>query len=69
MHGNLHAASHGDAEWQRNTRDWEEAVRSFRTLMADAFTESDPTRSRDILIRIDAAEVSGREAVPGQATP
>lgn len=66
VHGNLHAATEGDAEWQRNPRDWEEAMRSFRTLMPDAFTDRDPTRFRDILIRVDAAEVSGREALPGR---
>jgi nitroimidazol reductase NimA-like FMN-containing flavoprotein (pyridoxamine 5'-phosphate oxidase superfamily) len=68
VHGNLHAATQGDAEWQRNPRDWEEAMRSFRTLMPDAFTDRDPTRFRDILIRVDAAEVSGREALPGRGT-
>jgi hypothetical protein len=36
--------------------------------MPDAFTDRDPTRFRDILIRIDAAEVSGREALPGRRT-
>lgn len=66
VHGNLHAATQGDAEWQRNPRDWEEAMRSFRTLMPEAFTDRDPTRFRDILIRIDAAEVSGRQALPGR---
>jgi hypothetical protein len=40
VHGNLHAASEGDAEWQRNVREWEEAMRSFRTLMPEAFTET-----------------------------
>jgi len=65
VHGNLHAAAEGDAEWQRNARVWEEAMRSFRTLIPDAFTEDDPTRLRDILIRIDVAELSGREALPG----
>ena len=69
VHGNLHAAARGDLEWKRNTGDWEEALRSFRTLMPDAFTENDRTRFRNILIRIDAAEVSGREAVPERATP
>jgi uncharacterized protein len=65
VHGNLHAAAEGDAEWKRNVRDWEEAMRSVRTLIPQAFTERDPTAFRDILIRIDVAEVSGREALPG----
>lgn len=68
VHGNLHAAAEGDAEWQRNVRDWEEAMQSFRTLMPEAFTERDPTGFRDILLRIDVAEVSGREALPGRLT-
>ena len=69
VHGNLHAAAEGDAEWQRHRREWEEAMRAFRTLMPEAFTERDPTQFRDILIRIDAAEVSGREARPGGRKP
>jgi nitroimidazol reductase NimA-like FMN-containing flavoprotein (pyridoxamine 5'-phosphate oxidase superfamily) len=68
VHGNLHAAAEGDAEWQRNVREWEEAMQSFRTLMPEAFTERDPTGFRDILLRVDVAEVSGREALPGQLT-
>jgi hypothetical protein len=64
VHGNLHTAAQGDAEWQRDTPAWEETMRSFRTLMPEAFTDKDPTRFRNILIRIDAAEVSGREAGP-----
>jgi len=68
VHGNLHAAAEGDAEWQRNRREWEEAMRSFRTLMPEAFTPRDPTGFRDILLRVDVAEVSGREALPGGLT-
>ena len=62
-HGNVHAAAFGDDEWQRKAGDWEEAVRSFRTLMPTAFTEDDPTRFRDVVIRIDIVEISGREAI------
>lgn len=69
VHGNVHAAAPGDAEWQRDTPGWEDAVRCFRTLIPEAFTERDPTRFRNILIRIDAAEVSGREAFPGPPAP
>jgi nitroimidazol reductase NimA-like FMN-containing flavoprotein (pyridoxamine 5'-phosphate oxidase superfamily) len=66
VHGNLHAATEGDAEWLRNAREWEEARRSLRTLMPEAFTARDPAGFRDILLRIDVAEVSGREALPGE---
>jgi len=65
VHGNLHAAAEGEAEWRRAPREWQAAMRAFRTLMPDAFTADDPAAFRDILIRIDAAEVSGREALPG----
>jgi len=67
VHGNLHAAAEGDAEWRRDVQGWEEARRSFRSLMPDAFSDDDPTGFRDILIRIDLAEVSGREALPAPA--
>jgi uncharacterized protein len=64
VHGNLHAATPGDAEWQRNTRDWEMALRSFRTLVPEAFSDGDPTPFRGVLIRLDVSEISGREARP-----
>ncbi|HET6898432.1 MAG TPA: pyridoxamine 5'-phosphate oxidase family protein [Vicinamibacteria bacterium] len=66
VHGNLHAAAEGDAEWQRDVSGWEEAMRSFRNLVPGAFTPRDPTGFRDVLLRIDVAELSGREALPGR---
>ena len=66
VHGNLHAAAEGDAEWQRNVREWEEAIKAFRILVPEAFTDRDPTAFREILLRIDVAEISGREALPGR---
>ena len=69
VHGSLHAAIEGDPEWKRNVREWEEAMRSVRTLIPAAFTERDPTAFRDIVLRIDVAEVSGREALPGSPAP
>ena len=68
VHGNLHAAAEGDAEWQRNVREWQEAIEAFRTLLPEAFTERDPTGFRDVLLRIDVAEISGREAGPERLT-
>jgi nitroimidazol reductase NimA-like FMN-containing flavoprotein (pyridoxamine 5'-phosphate oxidase superfamily) len=64
VHGNFHAAIRGDAEWRRNKADWEKAVQAFRKLIPDAFTARDPTAFRDVVIRVDVAEVSGREARP-----
>ncbi len=64
VHGNFHAAVHGDPEWERNHADWEKAAQRFRTLLPDAFTDKDPTGFRDVVIRVDVAEISGREARP-----
>lgn len=68
VHGHLHAATPGDAEWQRNKPDWERALRSFRTLVPEAFSDGDPTPFRGVLIRLDVAEISGREARPPLGT-
>jgi hypothetical protein len=64
VHGNVHAATPGDEEWRRNTPDWETTMGSFRTLIPEAFSGGDPTAFRDVLIRLDVAEISGREASP-----
>ena len=62
VHGNLHAATPGDEEWRRDTSDWERALRSFRALIPEAFSDGDPTPFRDVLVRLDVVEISGREA-------
>lgn len=64
VHGNLHAATPGDEEWHRNSPDWERAVRAVRTLVPQAFSDGDPTPFRDVLVRLDVVEISGREARP-----
>jgi nitroimidazol reductase NimA-like FMN-containing flavoprotein (pyridoxamine 5'-phosphate oxidase superfamily) len=64
VHGNLHAAVKGDAEWRRDRPRWEKALRAFRRVFPDAFTENDPAAFRDVILRLDVAEVSGREARP-----
>jgi uncharacterized protein len=73
VHGNFHAAVEGDDEWLREKADWEKAAQAFRRLIPDAFTEKDPTRFRDVVIRVDVAEISGREAErpapPGRRRP
>lgn len=65
VHGNLHAAVRGDAEWRRNPGDWEEAAEAFRSLVPTAFSDDDPTPFRTVVFRIDIVEVSGRAAVSG----
>ena len=63
VHGNLHGAAIGDAEWHRNQDDWEAAMRSFRRLVPAAFKDDDPTSFRDIVLRIEPTEITGREAL------
>jgi nitroimidazol reductase NimA-like FMN-containing flavoprotein (pyridoxamine 5'-phosphate oxidase superfamily) len=63
VHGNLHAAVVGGQEWRRDEPEWEKAVQAFRSLVPGSFTDSDPTAFRDVLIRVDVAEISGREAL------
>jgi uncharacterized protein len=64
VHGNVHAATPGDQEWRRNPREWEKVVRSLRILIPATLSDGDPTAFRDVLIRVDVAEISGREARP-----
>jgi uncharacterized protein len=64
VHGNVHAATPGDEEWRRDTPDWERTVRSLRTLIPETLSAGDPTAFRDVLIRLDVCEISGREARP-----
>jgi len=68
VRGSFHAAQEGDSEWQQNAHAWEEAVRRVRMLTPDAFTDKDPTRFRSVVVRIEAAELTGREAVSGPET-
>ena len=67
VRGNLHAAVKGDDEWRRDQPRWERALRAFRTVFPEAFTENDPAAFRDVILRLEVAEVSGREARPAAA--
>jgi uncharacterized protein len=64
VRGSLHAAIRGDDEWSRDQPRWERALRAFRRVFPEAFTENDPAAFRDVILRLDVAEVSGREARP-----
>jgi nitroimidazol reductase NimA-like FMN-containing flavoprotein (pyridoxamine 5'-phosphate oxidase superfamily) len=62
VHGNLHAAVKGGPEWRRDQPRWEKALRAFRRVFPEAFTDADPAAFRDVILRIDVAEISGRQA-------
>ncbi|MDQ6887645.1 MAG: pyridoxamine 5'-phosphate oxidase family protein [Gemmatimonadota bacterium] len=46
------------------TWDYDRAVAALRRLLPSAFTDDDPTPSRDIVFGVHAAEISGRCSVP-----
>jgi len=62
VHGSLHAAAVGDPEWRRDEAKWGRVARALRRVDPEAFTEGDPAPFRDVLVRVDLAEISGREA-------
>ena len=62
VRGNLHAAVKDDDEWRRDQPRWEKALRAFRRVFPEAFTEGDPAAFRDVILRVDVGEISGREA-------
>jgi nitroimidazol reductase NimA-like FMN-containing flavoprotein (pyridoxamine 5'-phosphate oxidase superfamily) len=62
VHGNLHAAVVGGEEWRRDRPKWDKAIRVLRKVAPEAFTDQDPAAFRDVVIRLDLAEISGREA-------
>ena len=62
VRGNLHAAVKGDDAWRRDQPRWERALRAFRRVFPEAFTDGDPAAFRDVILRVDVAEVSGRQA-------
>jgi len=65
VHGNLHAAAVGDLEWRRDEAKWGKVVRALRMVVPEALTNRDPAPFRDVLVRVDLAEISGREARKG----
>ena len=69
VHGNVHAAVRGDEEWRRNEAAWEAAVRALRTFIPTVFSAGDPTAFRDVVIRVDVVEISGREATLASSLP
>jgi nitroimidazol reductase NimA-like FMN-containing flavoprotein (pyridoxamine 5'-phosphate oxidase superfamily) len=67
VHGNVHAATKGDREWRRDEPKWEKTVRALRGVLPEAFTAADPTAFRDVVVRVDVTEISGREARPARS--
>ncbi|MEW5931009.1 MAG: pyridoxamine 5'-phosphate oxidase family protein [Gemmatimonadota bacterium] len=62
VHGGFYTVPPDGAEDQQ--REWEQAVALLRGLLPETFTPDDPVAFRQVLFRIAAQDVSGREALP-----
>jgi nitroimidazol reductase NimA-like FMN-containing flavoprotein (pyridoxamine 5'-phosphate oxidase superfamily) len=62
VHGGFYTVPPDGPEDQR--REWEQAVALLRRLLPESFTPDDPVAFRQVLFRIAAQDVSGREALP-----
>ena len=65
VHGGFHTVE--DDGVARHDEEWWEGVRLLRTLVPDTFTAGDPVGFRTVLFRMAVQELTGREAVPGEA--
>jgi nitroimidazol reductase NimA-like FMN-containing flavoprotein (pyridoxamine 5'-phosphate oxidase superfamily) len=66
VHGGFYTVPADGAEWER--QEWSKGVDLLRRLVPETLTPEDPVPHRDVLFRIALQEVTGREAVPGDAT-
>ena len=65
VHGGFYTVPPDGVEDER--REWEQAVALLRRLMPEAFTPDDPAAFRQVVFRIAAQDVTGREALPAGA--
>jgi hypothetical protein len=65
VHGGFHTVA--DDGVAGHDEEWWEGVRLLRTLIPDTFTAGDPVGFRTVLFRMAVQELTGREAVPGEA--
>jgi nitroimidazol reductase NimA-like FMN-containing flavoprotein (pyridoxamine 5'-phosphate oxidase superfamily) len=65
VHGGLYTVV--DDGVALHDEEWWHGVQLLRTLVPETFTGRDPVGFRGVLFRIAVQEVTGREAVPGEA--
>ncbi len=65
VHGGFYTAP-DDAAGIRG-EEWRRAVELLRALVPGTFTDADPVAFRTVLFRMAVQDVTGREAVPGEA--
>lgn len=63
VHGGFYTVADDDAHGS----EWRRGVELLRTLIPDTFTGGDPVAFRTTVFRMAVQEVTGREAVPGEA--
>jgi nitroimidazol reductase NimA-like FMN-containing flavoprotein (pyridoxamine 5'-phosphate oxidase superfamily) len=67
VHGGFHTVTDDGPEWRQEA--WRTGVGLLRTLIPETFTSDDPTPSRNVMLRIAAQDLTGREATPAGAEP
>jgi nitroimidazol reductase NimA-like FMN-containing flavoprotein (pyridoxamine 5'-phosphate oxidase superfamily) len=65
VHGGFYTV--GDDGVEVHADDWRRGIELLRTLIPETFAEGDPVAFRTIVFRMAVQEVTGREAVPGDA--
>jgi uncharacterized protein len=63
VHGGFYTIPEYGPDWEKAA--WRTGVELLRTLVPETLTEDDPVPFRNVLFRIPAQELSGREATPG----
>lgn len=67
VHGGFYVVENHGAELRQE--EWRRGVELLRTLIPETFTDDDPVAFRTVVFRMAVQEVTGREAVPGDAPP
>jgi uncharacterized protein len=65
VHGGFYGIPSKGTDWE--IEEWKKGVELLRTLIPQTFTEDDPVPTRTIMFRIAVQEITGREALPGDA--
>jgi uncharacterized protein len=65
VHGGFYGIPSKGTDWE--IEEWKKGVELLRTLLPQTFTEDDPVPTRTIMFRIAVQEITGREALPGDA--
>jgi nitroimidazol reductase NimA-like FMN-containing flavoprotein (pyridoxamine 5'-phosphate oxidase superfamily) len=65
VHGGFYSVA--DDGMEAHAEEWRRGVELLRTLVPETLAEGDPVAFRTVVFRMAVQEVTGREAVPGDA--